>query len=309
MGYAYDDRWGEMSVGSFLRRRLIRLHPMVVMGVIIGLIAFGIQGFTKWDGTEVEVGPLLTCFALSLFLLPSAGAADVRGNTEMFPLNGPHWSLFFEYIGSLLYALALRRMKTRTLSIWVAVSAVALLVNGMLHGENMVAYGWSVEPLNALGGFIRLSFGYPPGLLMARIFRRRQPTPLSGPTFVCCAIAVVGLLSMPNLGAWSLYYQVACIVVFFPLIIWVGARGLVSGSVQHVASFLGRISYPLYAIHYPLIYLYIHWLSHDLHPFGTGQWNTPIAIVVIAITLATLCMLLYDEPLRQRLSRKYFSAK
>ena len=36
VAYAYDDRWGKMSVGGFFKLRLIRLQPMVVMGMIIG---------------------------------------------------------------------------------------------------------------------------------------------------------------------------------------------------------------------------------------------------------------------------------
>ncbi len=50
---------------------------------------------------------MLTALLLGLFMipvLPGAGA-EVRGNGEMFPLNGPGWSLFFEYIGSIIYAL------------------------------------------------------------------------------------------------------------------------------------------------------------------------------------------------------------
>lgn len=31
IGYAYDDRWGRMNVGGFFKRRIIRLHPMVIM--------------------------------------------------------------------------------------------------------------------------------------------------------------------------------------------------------------------------------------------------------------------------------------
>ena len=31
IGYAYDDRWRRMSLGEFFRRRLIRLHPMIVV--------------------------------------------------------------------------------------------------------------------------------------------------------------------------------------------------------------------------------------------------------------------------------------
>lgn len=32
IGYAYDDRWDRMTVWSFFKRRVIRLHPMVVYG-------------------------------------------------------------------------------------------------------------------------------------------------------------------------------------------------------------------------------------------------------------------------------------
>src|SRR6202790_2270034 len=40
VGYAYDDRWGRMGLRGFLARRLIRLHPMVILGSVIGAIAF-----------------------------------------------------------------------------------------------------------------------------------------------------------------------------------------------------------------------------------------------------------------------------
>src|SRR5437763_7921827 len=35
IGYAYDDRWGKMSLGGFFKRRLIRLHPMIIIGMLI----------------------------------------------------------------------------------------------------------------------------------------------------------------------------------------------------------------------------------------------------------------------------------
>lgn len=37
IGYAYDDRWKTtMTQKEFFKRRLIRLHPMVVMGAVFG---------------------------------------------------------------------------------------------------------------------------------------------------------------------------------------------------------------------------------------------------------------------------------
>ena len=41
IGYAYDDRWkSTMDVKGFFKRRLIRLHPMVVMGAVLGAVTF-----------------------------------------------------------------------------------------------------------------------------------------------------------------------------------------------------------------------------------------------------------------------------
>ena len=55
IGYAYDDRWSKtLTMKDFFKRRLIRLHPMVIMGAVLGLITFLIQGSVKWDGTHVS---------------------------------------------------------------------------------------------------------------------------------------------------------------------------------------------------------------------------------------------------------------
>ncbi len=113
IGYAYDSRWKDgLTVGHFFKRRLIRLHPMVVIGAILGAICFIVQGSVRWEGTHVSTGWVMVAMLLSMFMLPlySGAAADVRGNGEMFPLNGPSWSLFYEYISNILYALLLRRL-------------------------------------------------------------------------------------------------------------------------------------------------------------------------------------------------------
>ena len=304
MGYAYDNRWGSISLGDFIRRRLIRLHPMVVMGVLIGMIAFIAQGSLRWDGTFVDLSTVLWCTLMGLFLSPSCTHLDVRGNTEMFPLNGPHWSLFFEYIGSLLYGLFLHRLSTKTLRLWVIVALALMIGNALYMGEGHIAYGWSSEPLNVWGGFLRLSFGYPAGLLLARLYHQARPTQMSKAVFPLSALAVLALLCVPNLHSLSLCYQILCLGIFFPLIIWTGARGVVEGGVKKTASLLGRISYPLYAIHYPLIYMYIRWLNDGVNPLGMPSWCTPIAIFCTAILGAYFIMRYYDEPIREWLSHK-----
>ena len=309
MGYAYDAQWkGTMTLGGFIRRRLVRLHPMVVMGVLIGLIAFVVQGCTKWDGSEVGVETLMLVTLLGLFMLPSPANIEVRGNTEMFPLNGPQWSLFFEYIGSLLYGLLLHRLSTKWLRVWVACGIVSIAGFALLTDEGGIAYGWSSEPMNITGGALRMLYAYPMGLLMARMFRERQPKPLHGPMFLWCSLALVVLLGMPRLGGKDIetIYQLICIFSFFPTIIWYGARGIVTGRSEKAASLLGRLSYPLYVVHFPLVYLYITWVGRDGHPYeGYSQpWLPACLTILAALLIAMLCLFYYDEPLRKMLNKK-----
>lgn len=97
LGYAYDDRWRKgMTSGKFMLRRIIRLQPMVVVGVLLGVVAFIVQGCEKWDGSAVSISAVVLSLVLGLFMLPSLPGTlpEVRGNGEMFPLNGPSWSLF-----------------------------------------------------------------------------------------------------------------------------------------------------------------------------------------------------------------------
>lgn len=303
MGYAYDLQWGTMDVKGFLRRRLIRLHPMVCLGVVFGLIAFCIQGCTDWEGNSVAPLSILATTLLSLFLIPSVGQSDVRGNTELFPLNGPLWSLFFEYIGSFLYALLLRRLSDKWLTAVVAVSLIALGINGWMQGEGWIAYGWSSEPVNAMGGLLRLCYGYPAGLLMARLFRKCSHRSLPSGTFLLCSLSLVALLCIPNMQQ-SLVFQLLCVGLFFPAIVWTGACGSVSGCMEKGASLLGRLSYPLYAIHYPLIYLYIHCINKGIHPFGTEEWTSPVGFFILAIAAGLISMKWYDEPVRRALGKK-----
>jgi peptidoglycan/LPS O-acetylase OafA/YrhL len=97
ISYAYDDRWGKMSIGGFFKRRLIRLHPMLVMGAVIGVLAFFVEGCKQWNGATTPTSWVMIAALLTMLMIPALPGTphEVRGNGEMFPLNGPTWSLWF----------------------------------------------------------------------------------------------------------------------------------------------------------------------------------------------------------------------
>ena len=127
IGYAYDDRWNRMSLKGFFKRRLVRLHPMVIMGSLIGALFFyfGSAAFPMIAGVQWwEV--LLICL-LGCTMLPALPSWDIRGWGETSPLNGPAWSLLYEYIANILYALVIRRFPKFVLGLFVAGAAVLTL--------------------------------------------------------------------------------------------------------------------------------------------------------------------------------------
>ncbi len=320
VGYAYDDRWkgrpgnasgvrGGMRIRDFLKRRLIRLHPMVVLGSVLGAVTFLIQGSVQWNGTQVPFGAVMLAMLLGIFLIPAYPGApyEVRGNNEMYPLNGPSWSLFFEYIGNILYALVLRRLSTRWLSVVVAVSGLGLAgyAVGGLSGFGHLGVGWSLTDLNLPGGFLRLMFSFGVGLLMSRGFR---PWKVRGAFWICSA-AVILLLSAPRIGGeanmWlNGLYEAVCVICIFPLLVYIGASGRLSGPVSgRVCKFLGDISYPVYMIHYPFMYLFYSWTFTGV-PFSEA-WPWAVTVFLGSIVLAYIVLKVYDEPLRRWLGRKW----
>lgn len=84
---------------------------------------------------------------------------------------------------------------------------------------------------------------------------------------------------------------------------FLGASGKTTDKVTaRVCKFLGDISYPLYMVHYPFIYLYYAWVKNgDL----TFRESLPGALALFfgSVILAWLCLRLYDEPVRKFLSK------
>lgn len=311
IGYAYDDRWKSgMTAGRFMLRRLIRLQPMVVLSVMIGAIAFVIQGSVHWDGTPVAFHHVLLALVLGLLMipvLPGAGV-EVRGNGEMFPLNGPAWSLFFEYIGSILYAVFLHRLSNRALRVVVIASGIGLAACaiGNMSGAYHLGVGWSMADWGWIGGFLRLSFSFSAGLLMSLTFRPRQ---IRG-AFWICAAAIAVLMALPypcgpEANVANGIYDSVCTLLIFPAIVYIGACGKTTDRFStNVCEFLGRLSYPIYIIHYPVMYLFYAWVWSHGYTFGQ-VWPVCAGLFVAIVTMAYVALRFYDEPARRYLSNKF----
>jgi peptidoglycan/LPS O-acetylase OafA/YrhL len=307
VGYAYDNRWETMKTKDFIKRRIIRLHPMVVMGAIIGAIMFYFQGCSVWDVSIVSVVALFIATFINALLIPATPGTEIRGLGEMFPLNGPSWSLFFEYIGNIFYALFIRKFSTKALALLVFIAGCGLASFAILGPYGDICAGFSLTGIEFTAGSLRLLFSFSAGLFISRIFK---PTVKVKGVFVICSLSIVALLAVPRIGGaehlWmNGVYDTVCCIVFFPILVYLGASG--KGTEKYtmrICKFLGNISYPLYMVHYPFIYLYYAWVKNNKLTF---QESLPgaAAVVIGSIILAYICLKFYDVPVRKYLTNRF----
>ncbi|QRR03089.1 acyltransferase family protein [Dyadobacter sandarakinus] len=307
IGYAYDDRWDKLTVGAFLRRRFERLQPLVVLGMTLGAIGFYYTDSPIWPLIHtVPLWKLLVVMLIGWTLLPVPLSMDIRGWFEMHPLNSVGWSLFFEYIANILYAVGLRKLSNRALAVFVALAGAVLLHFAVTNPNGDVTGGWTLNAEHMRVGITRTIFPFFVGLLLSRVAR-----PVRIPNaFLWCSLLVAAVLLMPRIGGadrlWlNGLYEAFCIIIVFPAIVYLGAGGVARSPAEaKICKFLGDLSYPLYMTHYVLVYFYVAWVSR--HKGITLSEAFPAALLTFsgAIVLAYISLKFYDEPTRAWLRKK-----
>jgi len=308
IGYAYDDRWPALTIGGFFKRRLARLQPMVIMGMLIGAACFYFGDSAMWPMIHtVPVWKMLLIMLIGFTLIPIPISWDIRGWQEMHPLNGPAWSLFFEYIANILYAIGVRKLSKTALGIFVFIAAAALIQYAVTCKSGDLIGGWSINEEQLRIGFTRLIYPFFAGLLLSRLVK---PGNIKK-AFLLCSILLGVILFMPRIGGndrvWmNGLFEAGSIIIIFPLIVYIGASGTVAGKFESkVCKFLGDISYPIYITHYAFIYLYTGWVSNQ-HPVNIGRAMLYGSMTFIAsISIAYLSLKYYDEPVRAWLKKKW----
>lgn len=319
IGYAYDDRFAKMGTWGFFKRRIIRLHPMVIFGTLFGALMFffgDAPGFHLMPQTQLW--KLLVVTLAGLVLIPLGPWWDLRGWAETYPLNGPCWSLMWEYLANILYALFIRRFSKTMLTIFVILAGcltVDVAMNfdmwGVLKAREYAAFtligGWSLTPDQLYIGISRLLYPFFMGLLLSRIGWKIK---LRG-GFWWCSLAIAVLLTWPCVGngefGWvnGLYCTIA-VIALFPLIVVAGAGSETTDRRTTAwCKFLGELSYPLYITHYPLIYLQMNWAQrHAEYPLSIHIF-VGVCIFVLSIGVAWAAFKLYDLPVREWLKQRF----
>ncbi|MDR7370855.1 acyltransferase [Flavobacterium aquidurense] len=290
IAYAYHDRIGKMSIKDFFSLRLIRLHPLVVFGSVLGLLTFLFDPFSN-HAQNYETGKLILVFLTSILLIPFPVMPDRYFN--LFGLNAPAWSLFWEYIANILYALFLYKLSRRSLFILTVVAAAAICFISHRAGGSLMG-GWSGE--NFWDGCGRISYSFLAGMLIYRsnwIIKSKLG-------FVGLSILLLFALLMPFTD-WNWLTEPIVVLLYFPLLIILGAGATLTQSFRKICIFLGKISYTLYMTHYAVMWIFAGYYAK--YKPATSELALIIIIgTVLLLGIAYLTMNFYDTPIRKYLT-------
>ncbi|MDY7230601.1 acyltransferase family protein [Hyalangium rubrum] len=300
LAFAYQARFeAGMSAAAFMRMRLIRLYPLYLLGIVFSgaWIAFNLffqrevflAQTQSWTWEQFR-----TSLLHSIFFLPSPTLG--AGPPALYPLNIAAWSLLFELVINGVYALLWRWLTPRVLVALVTVSAIWLGWDSLHHGS--LNHGWT---WNGVGvALSRVCFSFFAGVLIHFVAQRLSASMRVSP-YVLIALMLVLLYVKPPAPFLGVY-DLLCAIVLFPLLVLLGTRTEPGTRAQAVFAFSGLVSYALYAVHYPLIFVATDaLLALGLDAGNLGPWSG----LVFSVLVIAGCWLLdrfYDVPLRAVLS-------
>ncbi|SFG20132.1 Peptidoglycan/LPS O-acetylase OafA/YrhL, contains acyltransferase and SGNH-hydrolase domains [Novosphingobium sp. CF614] len=285
IAHAYEHRLASgMTAVGFMGKRIVRLLPLYLAGLGVGAavaILGLLLGVSAWNWAE-----LLPVVLWGALMLPNIFPAP---RADLYPLNIPCWSLFWEMVVNLAYVLALRRLRGRALIVVFVMAQITLAFAAQRAGGLDFGYRWQHPEI----GLLRVIAGFSGGVLLARFFkagrlwRLRLPPPM-------ILIAAGALLALPASLGWA--KDVACVALAFPLLC-IAALGSEPRSAAPYL-WLGTISYPLYVIHATLPWDRLAERLLHLAPEHFAPWSG-LAATVGAVAAAWGLAHLYDTPVRR----------
>lgn len=293
IAYAYDAKLEKIGIGSFFKLRLIRLHPLVVIGAVWGVIAFVIDPFSDlWKN-----------YANKLWLLLISGCTMIpypivrERFFNLFHLNPPTWSLFWEYIANVVYALVLVKIRkhNKLLTLLVVISAALLFYEA--KAATNLSVGWSGGTF--WGGAMRASFSFLAGILIFRTgFNIKSKLGFPG---VAVLLFISFLIPYSDNTNW--FAEPLIVVFYLPLIVALGVGAGLTSRFEKLCIWSGEVSYPLYMIHYPFIWLFMSYVEKFKPSLSEMTWIIVIGTALL-ILLAYAVLKLLDEPIRKLLRKK-----
>ena len=287
---AYDQETRKpIPLPRFAMMRLVRLYPLLLLGVLLGLIkSLAVYFFAR--SIHLELHQIITAGILNALFLPM-----IERSGPIFPLNVPQWSLLFELIASVGLLIIFLRGPRSLPYLCAIAGAGAMIAQVAVHGGDL-NLGWSSETF--LVGFARVSFAFSAGVIIARRSKVKMVLPP--------LLSVLILVCLPAFYEWDPPYWLLSVrdlimaIIISPTVVVIGSHFDAPSHFRRILSLLGDISYPLYATHYPIL-LGACFICFRMH---LSPLHTIALTLTMTLSFAFVAGRYFDQPARAWLSRR-----
>ena len=278
IAHSYDEKLAMgLKFKSFMLIRIIRLYPLYLVGLILGVI--------------VEI--LLAESNLQQVILGTLSAIFMILWTSFPMLNDPRWSLTFEVLINAIYAAIFRYLNDMRLVILTGFGSFLLIAFGIEN--DTIDGGWDFGEF--LLGVGRVTFSFFAGIILQRIYNGYfSPRHL----IAIVLFNLVAVIFATTCVRINLAAHFMIILFVFPIMTYCSLFLRIPSFFVSFCSFLGMLSYAIYIIHAPLVRLF---LTFDAHP--------GVISVLYVFVLVAACVALhnwFDKPVRSYF-RKLFENK
>ncbi|MEP7209473.1 MAG: acyltransferase [Alphaproteobacteria bacterium] len=293
LAYAYEQRLKQgITTLEFMRIRLIRLYPLYLLGLSIGVSVYVLNVLRGWHPAPVDQIGVAAFFGLLFLPVPPIG--DWTG-TSLYPFNGPSWTLFFELVANLVYA-ALFRFLNRWMLAAVLVVAGGYLAFSLPQQADL-GPGWLWPHFDV--GLARSMYCFFAGVAAFRISRVVRVPALPAWVAFLCFLAII---AAPIPDAWRRPFDAFAAIVLMPALVLFASGSQISGRLARVCAVLGLLSYGVYVLHMPLsVVVNVGLSALKLHPPGVVL---VLGIALGAGIVAALADRFYDGPVRRWLTAR-----
>jgi len=301
VAHAYGER---LKAGGFFKEfvktRLIRLYPLYLFGLAVGIIPAAYDVITDPHGWW-NLHKLVEAILLGLVMMPMVPGLQATGTA----LDGPIWTLVPELIANFTYAAVVRYLKPLVLAAILIVCGAGVVYGEFRFGTLDIGY----NPTDQWAALARVGYSFFAGVVVFKVVgdRRIDSEILS---WLCMAVLTFILVFNPSeeLTPW---FEIGAVGVAFPLIIAAAAQiepGPVTGKAFAV---IGLVSYGVYLLHQPMGNI-ARIAFQRLHVTVPSDWRGLLFGAVFMAVVFGLAWWLdghYDAPFRKWLRARFMPAK
>jgi peptidoglycan/LPS O-acetylase OafA/YrhL len=294
----------KMTFTGFMKIRMIRLYPFIMMGSMLGTIAFifyaiwsSIRKFQPIDYALSIISGITILPYPNHRAVPAVGDGTI--GAPLFPTNIPEWSLFFELLASMaLFVVIRKRIKSQ----YVVGCAFIMLVCALLYYRTLNV-GWGMSTMPA--GLPRTAFAFFSGVMMYQLFVGLKDEKVAVQPWIILSLTIIlfALPPAPNIYIRVISGPILCFVVM-PCLIFAALSNDDNSKTRRVFVWLGRISYGIYAIHWPIYHIIVVILNRT--PWAREIKDAPLVLACVVaafvILVGHLLTSVIDEPLRRWLN-------